>query len=328
MKRGVFLSVAIALLAGCKEAPPPAPDGYYVIDNITVTYDNTADNESSAGDPEQNVKSAIRETMVGLKETTYFYFEPAKVTVDNSGSRFDSDISGNTFDLNNIKTTWTTPDGGQTVYLTTEKEGACGFFNCTLNMTLSKADHTSEKLAGLKAVSDARASAYEAYLDTQRLYYKQEGFPDVPGDAVRMTENITITLPEMMALSLKKQATDSYVRDIGGIQIDRDDQNVEIYRFTDPVSGAEGIIHLVKIPKYRLRFDEWLKKQKGVVHQEENGAIYYNRWGKPESTYFRYDLKERRYVIVVAETPDPDTMRRLYSIARSIGKNPETADKK
>lgn len=180
MKRGVFLSVVIALLAGCKETPPPAPDGYYVIDDITVTYDNPADNAPENSDPEKNVKAAIRDTMISLKDSTFFWFEPGRVTVDNSGNRFDSDIHGDTFDLNNIQTTWTSPDSGQTVYLTTEKEGACGFFNCTLKMTLSRADHTSEKLAGMKAVSDVRAASYEAYLETQRQYYKENGFPPVP----------------------------------------------------------------------------------------------------------------------------------------------------
>lgn len=322
MKRGVFLSVIIALLAGCKETPPASPDGYYVIDAITVTYDNPKDNAPENSDPDKNVKAAIRDTMVSLKDTTFFYFEPDRVIVDNSGNRFDSEIRGNTFDLNDIQTTWTSPDNGQTVYLTTEKEGACGFFNCEMKMTLSRADHTSEKLAGMKAVSDARASSYEAYLETQRQYYKQHGFPPVSGDPVRMTKNISVTLPEMMAVNLKKQEDGDYVRDIGGIHIESDDDNTEIYRFRDPLSDAEGRILLVKMPKYRWRFDEWLNQQKGIVYQEENGAIYYNRWGKPECTYFRYDHNERRYVIIVAETADQTMMRRMYSIARSAGKNP------
>ncbi len=322
MKRGVFLSVVIALLAGCKETPPPAPDGYYVIDDITVTYDNPADNAPENSDPEKNVKAAIRDTMISLKDTTFFWFEPGRVTVDNSGNRFDSDIHGDTFDLNNIQTTWTSPDSGQTVYLTTEKEGACGFFNCTLKMTLSRADYTSEKLAGMKAVSDVRAASYEAYLETQRQFYKENGFPPVPGDTIRMTENISVTLPETMSIDLKKQEDGDYVRDIGGLHIESDDDNTEIYRFRDPLSDAEGIIHLVKVPKYRWRFDEWLNQQKGIIYQEENGAIYYNRWGKPECTYFRYDQKERRYVIIVAETADQMMMQQMYSIARSAGKNP------
>lgn len=322
MKRGVFLSVIIVLLAGCKETPPASPDGYYVIDAITVTYDNPKDNAPENSDPDKNVKAAIRDTMVSLKDTTFFYFEPDRVIVDNSGNRFDSEIRGNTFDLNDIQTTWTSPDNGQTVYLTTEKEGACGFFNCEMKMTLSRADHTSEKLAGMKAVSDARASSYEAYLETQRQYYKQHGFPLVSGDAIRMTKNISVTLPETMVVNLKKQEDGDYVRDIGGIHIESDDDNTEIYRFRDPLSDAEGRILLVKIPKYRWRFDEWLNQQKGIVYQEENGAIYYNRWGKPECTYFRYDHNERRYVIIVAETADQTMMRRMYSIARSAGKNP------
>lgn len=321
MKRGVFLSVIIALLAGCKETPPASPDGYYVIDAITVTYDNPKDNAPENSDPDKNVKAAIRDTMVSLKDTTFFYFEPDRVIVDNSGNRFDSEIRGNTFDLNDIQTTWTSPDNGQTVYLTTEKEGACGFFNCEMKMTLSRADHTSEKLAGMKAVSDARASSYEAYLETQRQYYKQHGFPPVSGDTIRMTKNISVTLPETMVVNLKKQEDGDYVRDIGGIHIESDD-NTEIYRFRDPLSDAEGRILLVKMPKYRWRFDEWLNQQKGIVYQEENGAIYYNRWGKPECTYFRYDHNERRYVIIVAETADQTMMRRMYSIARSAGKNP------
>lgn len=78
MKRGVFLSVVIALLAGCKETPPPAPDGYYVIDDITVTYDNPADNAPENSDPEKNVKAAIRDTMVSLKDSTFFWFERAE----------------------------------------------------------------------------------------------------------------------------------------------------------------------------------------------------------------------------------------------------------
>lgn len=327
MKRGVFLSVIIALLAGCKETPPASPDGYYVIDAITVTYDNPKDNAPENSDPDKNVKAAIRDTMVSLKDTTFFYFEPAHVIVDNSGNRFDSEIRGNTFELNDIQTTWTSPDNGQTVYLTTEKEGACGFFNCEMKMTLSRADHTSEKLAGMKAVSDARASSYEAYLETQRQYYKQHGFPPVSGDPVRMTKNISVTLPEMMAVNLKKQEDGDYVRDIGGIHIESDDDNTEIYRFRDPLSDAEGRILLVKMPKYRWRFDEWLNQQKGIVYQEENGAIYYNRWGKPECTYFRYDHNERRYVIIVAETADQTMMRRMYSIARSAGKNPPSEAK-
>ncbi|WP_317419478.1 MULTISPECIES: hypothetical protein [unclassified Morganella (in: enterobacteria)] len=322
MKRGVFLSVIIALLAGCKETPPASPDGYYVIDAITVTYDNPKDNAPENSDPDKNVKAAIRGTMVSLKDTTFFYFEPDRVIVDNSGNRFDSEIRGNTFDLNDIQTTWTSPDNGQTVYLTTEKEGACGFFNCEMKMTLSRADHTSEKLAGMKAVSDARASSYEAYLETQRQYYKQHGFQPVSGDPVRMTKNISVTLPETMVVNLKKQEDGDYVRDIGGIHIESDDDNTEIYRFRDPLSDAEGRILLVKMPKYRWRFDEWLNQQKGIVYQEENGAIYYNRWGKPECTYFRYDHNERRYVIIVAETAEQTMMRRMYSIARSAGKNP------
>ncbi|SPX92448.1 Uncharacterised protein [Morganella morganii] len=327
MKRGVFLSVIIALLAGCKETPPASPDGYYVIDTITVTYDNPKDNAPENSDPDKNVKAAIRDTMVSLKDTTFFYFEPDRVIVDNSGNRFDSEIRGNTFDLNDIQTTWTSPDNGQTVYLTTEKEGACGFFNCEMKMTLSRADHTSEKLAGMKAVSDARASSYEAYLETQRQYYKQHGFPPVSGDAIRMTKNISVTLPETMVVNLKKQEDGDYVRDIGGIHIESDDDNTEIYRFRDPLSDAEGRILLVKMPKYRWRFDEWLNQQKGIVYQEENGAIYYNRWGKPECTYFRYDHNERRYVIIVAETGDQTMMRRMYSIARSAGKNPPSEAK-
>ncbi|EBR0232328.1 hypothetical protein DNV23_24700, partial [Salmonella enterica subsp. enterica serovar Hadar] len=89
MKRGVFLSVIIALLAGCKETPPASPDGYYVIDAITVTYDNPKDNAPENSDPDKNVKAAIRDTMVSLKDTTFFYFEPDRVIVDNSGNRFD-----------------------------------------------------------------------------------------------------------------------------------------------------------------------------------------------------------------------------------------------
>lgn len=327
MKRRVFLSVVIVLLAGCKETPPASPDGYYVIDDITVTYDNPKDNAPENSDPDKNVKAAIRDTMVSLKDTTFFYFEPDRVMVDNSGNRFDSEIRGNTFDLNDIQTTWTSPDNGQTVYLTTEKEGACGFFNCEMKMTLSRADHTSEKLAGMKAVSDARASSYEAYLETQRQYYKQHGFSPVSGDPVRMTKNISVTLPETMAVNLKKQEGGDYARDIGGIHIESDDDNTDVYRFRDPLSDAEGRILLVKMPKYRWRFDEWLNQQKGIVYQEENGAIYYNRWGKPECTYFRYDHNERRYVIIVAETADQTMMRRMYSIARSAGKNPPSEAK-
>ena len=321
MKRDVFLSVVFALLAGCKEVPPPAPDGYYVIDDISVIYDNPADNAPENSDPEKSVKAAIRDTMVSLKDTTFFWFEPDRVTVDNSGNRFDSDIRGNTFELNNIQTTWASPDSGQTVYLTTEKEGACGFFNCTVKMTLSRADYTSEKLAGMKSVSDAKASSYEAYLETQRQYYKQNAFPAVPGDSIRMTKNISVTLPETMAINLKKVEGGDYVRDIGGIHIESDDNHTETYHFRDPLSDAEGIIHLVKIPKYRWRFDEWLNQQKGIVYQEDNGAIYYNRRGKPECIYFRYDQKERRYVIIIAETSAQTVMQQMYSIARSVGKN-------
>ena len=321
MKRDVFLSVVFALLAGCKEVPPPAPDGYYVIDDISVIYDNPADNAPENSDPEKSVKAAIRDTIVSLKDTTFFWFEPDRVTVDNSGNRFDSDIRGNTFELNNIQTTWASPDSGQTVYLTTEKEGACGFFNCTVKMTLSRADYTSEKLAGMKSVSDAKASSYEAYLETQRQYYKQNAFPAVPGDSIRMTKNISVTLPETMAINLKKVEGGDYVRDIGGIHIESDDNHTEIYHFRDPLSDAEGIIHLVKIPKYRWRFDEWLNQQKGIVYQEDNGAIYYNRRGKPECIYFRYDQKERRYVIIIAETSAQTVMQQMYSIARSVGKN-------
>lgn len=321
MKRDVFLSVVFALLAGCKEVPPPAPDGYYVIDDISVIYDNPADNAPENSDPEKSVKAAIRDTMVSLKDTTFFWFEPDRVTVDNSGNRFDSDIRGNTFELNNIQTTWASPDSGQTVYLTTEKEGACGFFNCTVKMTLSRADYTSEKLAGMKSVSDAKASSYEAYLETQRQYYKQNAFPAVPGDSIRMTKNISVTLPETMAINLKKVEGGDYVRDIGGIHIESDDNHTEIYHFRDPLSDAEGIIHLVKIPKYRWRFDEWLNQQKGIVYQEDNGAIYYNRRGKPECIYFRYDQKERRYVIIIAETSAQTVIQQMYSIARSVGKN-------
>ena len=56
---------------------------------------NPADNAPENSDPE-NVKAAIRDTMVSLKDSTFFWFERSRVTVDNSSNRFDSDIHGDT----------------------------------------------------------------------------------------------------------------------------------------------------------------------------------------------------------------------------------------
>ncbi|GKX54167.1 hypothetical protein SOASR030_02790 [Leminorella grimontii] len=314
MKKYVSAAAIALLLSGCDGESKPK-DGYYLVDDIRVEFDNGKEQDGAEG--RASLQEGIAESIGKVKNDIYFNITPAEVSYYTVDGKRSERVKDGRFQVNN---TWNTikADKKGVIRLISDKDMTCGFYDCVITMTLKSADETAPELVAMKQRFEQQEKAYQATLLQEKEAFSRTPMEDFPGVPFSPLGHFTVKLPVDAYDTLERRNSGIYLRRMEGLLVDMENEDTAIYTFNDKQSGISAELFVVSAKKSDFGLASWLVSQGDVLFQSENGAVYYNQYGVMEVLYFQYDDSIGRYFVGLADVQTAEAAAKAFSILRTM----------
>lgn len=314
MKKYVSAAVFALLLSGCDGQTVPK-DGYYLVDDIRVEFDDADDQD----DPKERAsfQEGIAQSIEQLKDDIFFYITPQELsyyTVD--GKRTEKIKDGRT-EINDRWHTIKTSQKGL-VQLVTDKDMSCGFYECAITMTLKNTVETAPALVAMKQDFEQRQKEYQEMILEEKALFNRTPIVDFPGILFSPSESFSIKLPVDMYDSLEQRKSGIYLRRMAGLYVDKENAGTSIFTFNDKQKNIEVDLIVVSGKKNDFTLASWLTSRDDVLFKSQYGAVYYNTHGILEVVYFQYDDSVNSYFIGLAKVQSIEAAVKAFSALRTM----------
>ncbi|MBN3214924.1 hypothetical protein [Pectobacterium polaris] len=314
MRKYLGIIMMALWLSGCN-GEETLSEGKYLVEDVRVVFDNSKHPEANKNRDE--LQENITQSFKGIKDDIYFNLAPTQVIYTTSDGEYTREIKDNRVQINGM---WHTLkiDGKNTVHFVSDKKSACAFYYCEITMVLKKTKAQSPDLLKIQQRFEERKKAYQAQLLEEKEAFNRAPMDDFPGIPFYPEEYFTIKLPFSMYDKLSLREHGMYIRKMGRLLIDRENKDTQIYTYRDKQNNTDVDLFSVSAAKEDFNLALWLKGQKGVLFQSENGAAYDNQQGKLEAVYFQYDEAKQRYFIGLANADDVVALANAFAVLRTM----------
>ncbi|MDE8757415.1 hypothetical protein PZA22_23405 [Pectobacterium polaris] len=301
-------------LSGCN-GEETLSEGKYLVEDVRVVFDNSKHPEANKNRDE--LQENITQSFKGIKDDIYFNLTPTQVIYTTSDGEYTREIKDNRVQINGM---WHTLkiDGKNTVHFVSDKKSACAFYYCEITMVLKKTKAQSPDLLKIQQRFEERKKAYQAQLLEEKEAFNRAPMDDFPGIPFYLDEYFEIKLPFNMYDKLSLWNSGVYIRRMERLFIDRENKDTQIYSYQDKQNKTDLDLFTVHAAKEDFNLASWLERQKGVLFQSENGAVYDNQQGILEAIYFQYDEAKQRYFIGLANAEDAASLAKAFAVLRTM----------
>lgn len=314
MKRYLAAIALALLLSGCKEDSKPS-EGLYVIDDIAVAFEQSADSENVK--EQRSLQDSISRSIKALRNDIYFNYTPTQMDFYTAEGKHTAALEQGRVQINDVQHTLIVT-GKESLRLVSDKKLACGFYDCEITLTLKKADDNNPALLKMKQQFAEIEETNKANLMRDKEAFSHLPQVDFPGQLFSLDENVTIKLPFKMAEGIKRWDSGFYVRHMGNIVIDKDQKDTLIYTYRERQSDINLDLLVVSAKKEDFDLTTWLSGSQGVLAQSERSAVYYNQFGNLETLHFQYDDVTKRYFFALANASKLAPLAELAAILRTM----------
>ncbi|WP_409308126.1 hypothetical protein [Pectobacterium sp. B1J-3] len=310
MKKYLGVFILALWLSGC-DGEKKISEGTYLIDDIRIVFDGASNKED---DP---FKSAVSEGLKEIKDDIYFNFTSTQATYYTPKKRYTEELKGNRIQIENV---WHTIniDEKNTIRLVSDRKSACSIYDCEITMILKKKDDQSPEVIRIKQNFEKWRIARETQLLEQKSMFNQVPMDDFPGILFSPEANFTIKLPFRMFDKISQRKSGMYIRRMGRLLIDKENEDTLIYTHQDQQTDFD--LFTVSAEKSDFNLALWLEGQNEVLFQSDSGAAYYNRQGILEAVYFQYDESTHRYFVGLANTEEIVPLAKAFAVLRTMDK--------
>lgn len=314
MKKYLGAMALALLLAGCRGDDAPSA-GVYLVDDIKVVFNQDDDGEEKAA--RRSLQEGISNSIKALKDDIYFSYSPEHMDFYTAEGKQAAALKQGRMQINGVGHTLTAA-GKDRLQLVSDKKLACGFYDCEITLTLKKTDDSDPALVAIKQQFAQIEAAHQARLAQEKETLARQPLADFPGLLFSPADPFVVKLPIDVYQGLRQWNSGFYVRHMGKVLIDKEQEGTLIYTYDDRPRDTHIDLLVARGGKDDFDLTTWLSGSKGVLSQSENGALYYNQQGQLEALYFQYDAASQRYFFALANAPEIAPLAAAFSVLRTM----------
>ncbi len=314
MRKYLGIIMMALWLSGC-DGEERLSEGTYLVEDIRVVFDNSEHKEASK--ERDDLQKNITQSLGRIKNDIYFNLTPTQVIYYTSDGEYTEEIKDNRVQINDMWHTLRITEKN-TVQFVSDKKTACAFYYCEITMVLNKTKAQSLGLLKIQQRFEEHKKAYQAQLLKDKEVFNRTPMNDFPGIPFYLDEYFEIKLPFNMYDKLSLWNSGVYIRRMERLFIDRENKDTQIYSYQDKQNKTDLDLFTVHAAKEDFNLASWLERQKGVLFQSENGAVYDNQQGILEAIYFQYDEAKQRYFIGLANAEDAASLAKAFAVLRTM----------